>query len=101
MVVAVDDSLNDQVVGFALWDVYGQSQPEKATNQPLYDPQHLFESAVTLSSILHSCYSDHTKHGGLISREPVRSFHTQQPFHPRSPASNASPESPTPNQLRQ
>lgn len=30
MVVAVDDSLNDQVVGFALWDVYS----EKASNQP-------------------------------------------------------------------
>lgn len=29
MVVAVDDSLNDQVVGFALWDVYS----EKASNQ--------------------------------------------------------------------
>jgi hypothetical protein len=30
MFVAVDDSLNDQVVGFALWDVYS----EKASNQP-------------------------------------------------------------------
>ncbi|KAL7788624.1 acyl-CoA N-acyltransferase [Trichoderma ceciliae] len=30
MVVAVDDSLNDQVVGFGLWDVYS----EKAANQP-------------------------------------------------------------------
>jgi hypothetical protein len=30
MVVAVDDSLNDRVVGFGLWDVYS----EKATNQP-------------------------------------------------------------------
>ncbi|KAM0246877.1 hypothetical protein ACHAQJ_010058 [Trichoderma viride] len=30
MVVAVDDSLNDQVVGFGLWDVHS----EKALNQP-------------------------------------------------------------------
>lgn len=30
MVVAVDDSLDDQVVGFGLWDVYS----EKAANQP-------------------------------------------------------------------
>lgn len=38
MVVAVDDSLNDQVVGFALWDVYRQSQ---AANQPPSAAQQL------------------------------------------------------------
>ncbi|PNP55417.1 hypothetical protein THARTR1_04247 [Trichoderma harzianum] len=43
IVVAVDDSLNGQVVGFALWDVYmyGQPQPEKAANQPPSAAQQL------------------------------------------------------------
>lgn len=30
-----------------------------------------FRNMITLSPILHSFYSDHTKHGDLISREPV------------------------------
>lgn len=41
IVVAVDDSLNNQVVGFALWDVYGQPQLEKAANQPPSAAQQL------------------------------------------------------------
>ncbi|KAL7942711.1 acyl-CoA N-acyltransferase [Trichoderma barbatum] len=40
MVVAVDDSLNDQVVGFGLWDVYSY-EPEKAANQPQSAAQQL------------------------------------------------------------
>ncbi|EHK17884.1 uncharacterized protein TRIVIDRAFT_226011 [Trichoderma virens Gv29-8] len=41
MVVAVDDSLNDQVVGFGLWDVYQHSKSEKAANQPQSAAQQL------------------------------------------------------------